>query len=397
MRILFSVVVLKGIGGIESSLLNILNNLSRDGDYDIDLCVVGNYISPTTKIPESVNIVKGNRILEYACTEFKDLRKYLSKVQLLSVVLVKGIKKIVGYKRMLDICLRFMGNTKEYDVAISYSNDKFNGEYIGGCDDYILRCCNAKKKIAWIHNDARQHGMTREICLSHYQEYDYVVNVSEGCKAIFDEIVPDYKYKSIVITNTLDLLAIEKRKSNSSPYKKTKAVNLLTVARMDNQQKRIDRVIECCKRFKEEKKQGIFWTVVGDGPDFESLKNQVIQFGLQYYLEFVGRKNNAIPYMQHADLFVQTSDYEAYSMVLIEALSVGCPCICTNYESADNIIEDGVNGWLVERSSEAIYKKIMDVVSGTDVNARMKEACIASCKELNRKALKSFCQIIEEK
>lgn len=38
-------------------------------------------------------------------------------------------------------------------------------------------------------------------------------------------------------------------------------------------------------------------------------------------------KANTIPYMQYADLFVQTSDYEAYSMVLIEALSVGCPLV----------------------------------------------------------------------
>ena len=53
-------------------------------------------------------------------------------------------------------------------------------------------------------------------------------------------------------------------------------VNLLTVARMDNQQKRIDRIIDCCRRFKQEKIQDIHWTVVGDGPDYEYLKNKLI-------------------------------------------------------------------------------------------------------------------------
>lgn len=53
--------------------------------------------------------------------------------------------------------------------------------------------------------------MSKEICLSHYKDYDYIVNVSEGCKKIFDEIVPEYTYKSKVVTNTLDLLNIEKK------------------------------------------------------------------------------------------------------------------------------------------------------------------------------------------
>ena len=64
MKILFSVVVLKGIGGIESSLLNLLNNLS-ESEYDIDLCVIGNYISGVTQIPDYVNVIKGNKIIEY--------------------------------------------------------------------------------------------------------------------------------------------------------------------------------------------------------------------------------------------------------------------------------------------------------------------------------------------
>ena len=126
------------------------------------------------------------------------------------------------------------------------------------------------------------------------------------------------------------------------------------------------------------------------------LKKQAAQFELDDYLVFVGRKSNAIPYMQYADLFVQTSDYEAYSMVLIEALSVGCPCICTNYESAHNIIENDVNGWLVEKTSEAIYEKIRETIERMDSVKAMKKDCINSCIKLNRMALDSFEQLIKE-
>ena len=83
-------------------------------------------------------------------------------------------------------------------------------------------------------------------------------------------------------------------------------------------------------------------------------------------------------------------------MVLIEALSVGCPCICTNYESANNIIENNVNGWLVEKTSEAIYGKIREVIEQMDSVKAMKKDCVNSCLKLNRMALDSFRQLIKK-
>ena len=53
--------------------------------------------------------------------------------------------------------------------------------------------------------------------------------------------------------------------------------------------------------------------------------------------------------------------------------SVGCPCICTNYESARDIIEDGINGWLVEKTSDAIYNKIIEVIHRDEMINDMKK------------------------
>ena len=102
MKILFSVVVLKGIGGIESSLLNLLNNLNSS-EYEVDLCIIGNYISEVTQIPEHVNVVKGNKIIEYCCTEYADLKKYMSVYQLACAAGVKILKRIVGLPSFYEI------------------------------------------------------------------------------------------------------------------------------------------------------------------------------------------------------------------------------------------------------------------------------------------------------
>ena len=373
MKILFSVVVLKGIGGIESSLLNLLNNLS-ESEYDIDLCVIGNYISDVTQIPDYVNIIKGNKIIEYCCAEYTDMRKYMNRCQLICAAIVKVLKRLVGYQRILKMCLPFMKIRGKYDVAISYLNDKYLDVYSGGCDDFVKKCVTAKKKIAWIHNDARQHGLTHSICIQKYDAFDYVVNVSQGCKKIFDKIVPEYEYKSKVVTNMLDLNRIALKKSRNSPYDNN-YFNIVTVARIENRQKRIDRIIDVCEKLKKSGIGDFKWTIVGDGEDLQTLIESAKRKELLNCINFVGRKANTIPYMQYADLFVQTSDYEAYSMVLIEALSVGCPCIVTNYDSAENIITNGENGWIVNRDARAIYEKVNILMNQPELLREAKKKC----------------------
>lgn len=394
MKILFSVVVLKGIGGIESSLLNLLNNLNAP-EYDIDLCIIGNYISEVTQIPKHVNIIKGNRIIEYCCAEYADMKKYMNRYQLACAVTVKVLKRLVGYRRILKMSLLFMKIRGEYDVAISYLNDKFLDVYSGGCDDFIKECVTAKRKIAWIHNDARQHGLTHSICIPKYEAFDYIVNVSQGCKKIFDEIVPEYEYKSKVVTNMLDLSRISLKKSESSPYDDD-CFNIVTVARIENRQKRIDRIIDVCEMLKESGIENFRWTIVGDGEDLQPLIESARSKNLLNNINFVGRKSNTIPYMQHANLFVQTSDYEAYSMVLIEALSVGCPCVVTNYDSAENIITNGANGWIVDRDSRAIYEKVSELIKQPKLLLGVHEKCVKSCEDLNLKAINSFRELLGE-
>lgn len=391
-RVLFAVVVLRGSGGIESSLLNLLNNLNPE-EYDVDLCIIGKYVSDTTKMPNYINIIQGNQILQYCCVPVSELKGRLLPREIVALFITKAVKRIIGYKNILNFCLKTMKNEKVYDVAISYLNDKFLDVFSGGTDDYIMRCTRAKQKIAWIHNDVREHGLTKEICLPKYRDFNYVVNVSQACKEIFDNIVPEYKNKSVVVTNMLDLHGIEYKKSAVNPYDQSK-FNLVTVARIENRQKRIDRVVECCELLKRNHVKNIMWTVIGDGEDLDSLIAKVDREEISDYVQFIGRKSNAIPYMQYADIFVQTSDYEAYSMVLIEALSVGCPCLVTNYDSAHNIITDSFNGWLVEKSTESLYNKVVELVQKPQLIDVVRLNCRRSCEELNKRAMTSFLQIV---
>ena len=73
---------------------------------------------------------------------------------------------------------------------------------------------------------------------------------------------------------------------------------------------------------------------------------------------------NAIPnydiprYMNQSKLFVLPSFYEGHPKILIEAMSCGMVVLASNVDGNNEIIQDGINGFLCELSVKSIEKKI---------------------------------------
>lgn len=363
---------LPGIGGIQSSLCNLINEINDA--YEIDLCVLGNRITNESRIPDSVGVIHGSKIIEYCISNYHSVISSMSLIQKIVLFVVKVAKRILGYKFMLDFALRFIKPNKEYDVAISYTNDIYSDEgFHGGCNDYVSKCVLSKKKLAWVHNDPNKHGLTSKICLSTYKNYDGVVFVSNACRDMFVKIVPEFIDKTHVVYNMINKDELLKLASAYSPnFKDT--FNIVTVARLDNKQKRIDRIIDCCELLNDKGYKGVFmWTVIGNGPDNKYLIDMAFNKGVCDSLLFAGWNSNPYPYMKGADVFVLASDYEAYSMVLIETLAVGTPIICTNYPGADEVIENDINGLLTEMNAKSLCEAIENVIENDSVLERLRK------------------------
>lgn len=63
---------------------------------------------------------------------------------------------------------------------------------------------------------------------------------------------------------------------------------------------------------------------------------------------FAGWQNNISACLNAMDIFVQPSLSEAFSQVIMEAMGVGLPVIATDVGGANEVIESGVNGVLIE-------------------------------------------------
>lgn len=94
----------------------------------------------------------------------------------------------------------------------------------------------------------------------------------------------------------------------------------------------------------------IYLLIVGNGPELESCKRLTRDFKLQNRVVFAGKIPQVeMPSIYNAtDIFLLPSNYEIYGMVILEAMFFGVPIISTCTAGAEEIIQNGVDGILVQ-------------------------------------------------
>lgn len=102
----------------------------------------------------------------------------------------------------------------------------------------------------------------------------------------------------------------------------------------------------------QEKHENLQLVIVGDGEEeyvraFLERIDKWIQKGKIIYFKKASQKELALLY-SNVDLFVFTSNYEIFGMVLLEAMYFGLPVISSANGGASVLIRDGINGYMME-------------------------------------------------
>lgn len=93
-------------------------------------------------------------------------------------------------------------------------------------------------------------------------------------------------------------------------------------------------------------------------------------------IHFTGEIQDVSTLLQAADLLVLNSHEEPFGLVLIEAMSSGTPVLATRVGGIPEIVNDSVNGWLVEEgNTERLAAKLLDL--SRDKSALRRAAQIA--------------------
>lgn len=102
--------------------------------------------------------------------------------------------------------------------------------------------------------------------------------------------------------------------------------------------------------------------VVGDGPLRGSLEEVSRNHGIAEKVIFTGHVDDVNRYYASADIFVMSSVTEGSPMALLEAMNAGLPVVCTKVGGIPDIIQERVNGLLVEPNDVHALVKQMDCV-----------------------------------
>lgn len=120
--------------------------------------------------------------------------------------------------------------------------------------------------------------------------------------------------------------------------------------------------------------------IVGDGPEYKSLKTIVSNMGLDRKVYIVGRKSRKEmeDYMSAADMFVLNTGYEGFSHQILEAMSAGVPVITTPVGGNKEIMRQGENGLIVKYNDEF---NLIEAIRTIHNNSDIREEFIKNGKE----------------
>jgi glycosyltransferase involved in cell wall biosynthesis len=146
-----------------------------------------------------------------------------------------------------------------------------------------------------------------------------------------------------------------------APAEGTRSVDLVFVARL-RAVKRCDLFLDALAIVRR-RRPGTTAVVVGDGPLLPDLRERARSLGLDPSATFVGHQRDVEKWLRSARAFVLTSDSEGLSLALMEAMLCGLPAVVSDVGELRELVEDGVNGFLVpERSPEAFAARVLDVL-----------------------------------
>ena len=115
--------------------------------------------------------------------------------------------------------------------------------------------------------------------------------------------------------------------------------------------------------------------IIGDGPHQPLLAQEIIDRGLLGKVRLLGWRKDAMSIMNAVDAVVQPTLLEAFSQVMAEAMHFAKPLIITRVSGAEEIVQDGVNGYIVTlRDSDALADRILHLYREPELRRRLGKA-----------------------
>lgn len=353
------------LGGVETTLINLLKKIIKEDKYNVTLLLINNEGDLISNIPKGVNVIKIPDASELLNTSKNiQILKYIKEFKLITATSYFFNKLI--YKILRNREVYYSWYTKKlglydekFDVAVSYNMpDSF-------CVKYVSDCINSDKKIMWNHVDISLYNNNELKGLEKtFKKFDRIYSVSEYSNNVFKKNYPMIKDKCSIFYNIVNREEIIlKSNENLESQMNFNGIKLLTVGRITSQ-KGQDYIVDIARRLKEDK-YNFKWYLLGPIADrnfyIELMKN-IEKNDLKEYIEYLGTNKNPYYFMSKCDIYVQPSRYEGFCTTTNEAKVLCKPVITTNCSGAKEQFENGVTGIIVQLDIDEMYESTKKLI-----------------------------------
>lgn len=380
--------------GLTSSLMNLINNVdATKHNFFIsyrqwDEYFINNHVEILDKFQENIEFFPLLMNSEYKYFEKDALEEFLNGERRHE----ETLKKV--YKRKF----------KKYYCSNIFKNIiNFDGY---GPEQQLFFNASEENTAIWVHNHMileieTKHNENYNVLKEVYSNYDHVAVVSP------DLIDPTSKISgredNITVVHNLCNYADMKRNaekdlvidkdtvitSNHSEIDDiltSKGKKFITIGRF-SAEKGHERLLNSFDRFCDDYPDTQLIIIGGYGQLYEETKVWREKLKHSENVTIIKSISNPMPILKRCDLFISSSFYEGWPMVLMEAEALNVPVFATDISGVQMLRE--YNGYIVENSEDGILQGMHDYMDGKV------HVMNIDFEEYNKKALEEFYSILK--
>jgi glycosyltransferase involved in cell wall biosynthesis len=315
---------------------------------------------------ELINPIRGLKPLEFVdgvevrrVPVLRQRREYCSTFEMGTFVLSGSLFSIVQAREFKpDVVHIFFGIP---DGPVGWILKRVHGL------PYLISLRGADVPSDEVKRFAKHYAVLRPIVRYLWHDADAVVAVSNGLRDYAVQTTPDLPIE--VIPNAIDLSVFTpplRRSPNGIPC-------LLFVGRF-NAFKNVEKLVDAVANLKDLGVEDFELHLIGEGERRPVVERAVVAKGLTRQVQFLGwiDRERLVERYRQADIFVTATTWEGMPNTVLEGMACGLPVIATRASGLEELIRDGVNGYLVDiNDTRALANRIAMLLNNPHERQRM--------------------------
>lgn len=196
-----------------------------------------------------------------------------------------------------------------------------------------------------------------------YKRFPKTIRIITVSKGIQEELERIYGFKNITVLYNAINPELLKQQTEKNEKSKNKGFNIVNVGRLLKQKNHI-LLLKIIKRLKEEISD-IQCQIIGNGPLRHKLEKYCSHNNLDRNVTFLGERKEPFSHITGKPVFLLTSHFEGFGIVLVESLFFGIPVVSINCKHGPKEIlqdENDSYGYVIEenRDEDLLIEQFVD-------------------------------------